>query len=114
VSTERVHVDTTEDGLKEYAHFDKETGDLLCLEREEDVQSVLDWCKGRYNEGLANRYCEFRLVGSYPPNVVRLFAQKWGIDPDHAVVALGKDRDLTNKLLNDRDLSGFRTLAGRY
>jgi hypothetical protein len=111
--TERVLVDTT-DGLKEYAHFDKQTGDLLCLEREEDVESVLEWCKGRYNDGLANSLCEFRHVARFPHNVIHIFAKKWGIDPNQIVAALGKDKDLTSKLLNDRDLGGFRTLPGTY
>lgn len=97
----------------EYAHFDAD-GNLVALEREEDVESVLEWAKARYNEGLADRHCEFRHVGSYPANVLEIFARKNGIPPGQIQSALGKDQELTKRLLNDRDLSGFRTLAGRY
>jgi hypothetical protein len=113
--SDRIVVDDgAETGVKEIAHFDPTTGDLLALERVEDVEAVLEWCKGRYNEGLVNRHSEFRQVGSYPANVISIFEKKHGLKPGEAAIALGKDKHLTNKLLNDPDLSGFRTLAGRY
>lgn len=118
----RVLVDTYEDGTKEYAHFDPVTGDLLHVERVEDVEKVLDWCKGRFNEGLANHHCEFRHVGSYPQGVLEIFGRKHGIKRANesetyahaAMRVLGKDEELTKLLVNDRDLSGFRVLPGRY
>lgn len=120
--SQRVLLETYEDGTKEYAHFDEQTGDLLHVERVEDVESVLDWCRGRFNAGLANRHCEFRHVGSYPQGVLEIFGRKYGIKRAHesetyanAVTrALGKDKELTKLLVNDRDLSGFRTLPGTY
>ncbi len=109
----RIRVDA-DDGGVEYAWFDDATGDLLHLEREEDVEPVLEEAKACFNEGLVNRKSEFRRVGSYPMNVLRIFAQKWGLSPDTVIRDLGKNYDLTMKLVNDRDLSGFRTLPGRY
>jgi hypothetical protein len=101
-------------GVQEVAHFDQTTGDLIGIERVQDVEPVLEWCRGRYNEGIVNRHCEFRLVGSYPPNIIEIFAGKNGLTFDQVIGALGKDKDLTNRLLGDSDLSHFRTLAGRY
>lgn len=109
----RVFLDR-DDGGVEYAYFDDTTGDLQAIERVENVEAVLEECKANFNEGLVNRKSEFRRVGSYPANAVRLFARKWGIDPNEVVKALGKDWDLTSKLLNDSDLAHFRTLPGRY
>ena len=109
----RIRVEHNDGGV-EYAWFDDATGDLLSIEREDDVEPVLEHAKSCFNEGLVNTKCEFRRVGSYPLNVLRIFAQKWGIDPDRVLHELGKNHDLTMKLVNDRDLSGFRTLPGQY
>jgi hypothetical protein len=100
------------DGTREYLHYDEQE-QTFSIRRVADVSGVLDWCKGRFNEGLANRHCEFRHVASFPPEVLAIWARENGIDPRYVTQALGKDRDLTKRLLNNRDLSGFRTLAGR-
>ena len=109
----RIRVDA-DDGGVEYAWFDDATGDLLSVEREEDVEPVLEEAKACFKEGLVNRKSEFRRVGSYPPSVLRIFAAKHGLDADRVLRDLAKDWSLTRLLLNDRDLSGFRTLPGRY
>ena len=109
----RVFLEKDEYGV-EYAYFDDATGDLQAVERVQDVEPILEEAKACFNEGLVNRKSEFRRVGSYPPNAIRLFAAKHGIDPDRVVRDLAKDWNLTRLLLNDRDLSGFRTLPGRY
>lgn len=108
----RVLVDTDEAGT-EIAHFDAD-GNLEAIERIEDVEPILDAAKAAFNLGLVNKASEFRRVGSYPPNVLKIFAKKWGIDPNTIIQRIGKDRELTSLLLNDRELSGFRTLPGTY
>lgn len=115
MSTTPVVVDDgVETGVKEIAHFDDTTGDLLALQRVQDVEGVLNWCKGRYNEGLVNRHSEFRQVASYPRGAIEIFAKKWGLPSDEVERLLIKDKKLTDKLLSDPDLSGFRTLPGRF
>lgn len=104
-------VDRTEAGA-EYLKYNP-SDDTFTIVHADDPASVLEWCKGRFNEGLANRFCEFRHVASYPPIVLEIWAKENGVDPRYVTQALGKDRDLTKRLLNNRDLSGFRTLAGR-
>jgi hypothetical protein len=104
-------VETTEAGA-EYLKYNP-AEDSFTVVHVDDPAPVLEWCKGRFNDGLANRYCEFRHVASYPPIVLEIWARENGIDPRYVTQALGKDRDLTKRLLNNRDLSGFRTLAGR-
>lgn len=97
----------------EFAHIDAE-GNLEAVERVEDVEPVLEAAKAAFNIGLQNKASEFRRVGSYPANCLRIFAQKWGLDPNTIIQRIGKDKELTRLLLNDRDLSGFRTLPGSY
>lgn len=108
--TSRHFVDFDVDGSKRFAHFDDETGDLLAIEREEDVESVLNWAKGRYNEGLADSRCEFRQVGSYPWNTIVIFAKKHGLDPKRVMKEIGPNKQLTELLISDPDLSKFQTL----
>ena len=114
----RVFLDADDAGV-EYAWFDDATGDLLSIERVEDVEQVLEDCKRQFNEGLVNQKSEFRRVSSYPPNALRLWAKQkglnwYGIGAEEMAKLLCKDEKLTSQLLNDRDLSGFRTLPGRY
>lgn len=98
------------DGIREILHFD-EGEQKFHLERVADVEPVLEWCKGRYNEGLASRFCEFRHVGRYPWVIVQIFAKKWGVKDPWAML---KDKEMVNRLLSDSDLSLFRTLPGNY
>lgn len=91
----------------------EEDGDTFHIERVEDVEGVLDWCKGRFNEGLANAKCEFRQIASYPPVILEIFGKKRGVTDPAWYLKRGSE-DLMKELLLDRDLSGFRTLAGRY
>lgn len=100
----------TSDGIAETLHFD-EGEQKFHLRRVEDVESVLDWCKGRYSEGLVNRYCEFRHVGRYPFTVVQIFAKRWGFDDPWAML---KNREMVDRLIADSELSYFRTLPGNY
>lgn len=109
----RVLLDSDEYGI-EYAYFDDATGDLQALERVSNVEPILEEAKACFNEGLVDRKSEFRRVGSYPPNALRIFAANHKLDPDRVVKDLAKDWSLTRLLLNDRDLSGFRTLPGKY
>ena len=114
----RVFLDR-DDSVTEYAWFDDTTGDLQGIERVGDAQPIVDWCKERANEGLVDRKSEFRLVARYDPEVLRIWCKQWGLDangmdPDALANAIGKDDDLTRKLLADYDLSKFRTLPGTY
>jgi hypothetical protein len=108
--------DGRESGIREEIHFD-ESGDGFHLVRVEDVEGTLDWAKGRYSEGLANRACEFRHVGEYPPTVIELFAKKYfGPQATYETFLHRSKHDpkVVKALLADRDLSGFRVLAGHY
>jgi hypothetical protein len=102
--------DGSESGIREEVTYDT-ADERVVIKRVEDVEPVLDWCKGRYNEGLVNRHSEFRHVGRYPVNVLNIFAKKWGF-PDYG--ACLKDKEMMNRLINDSDLAYFRTLPGRY
>lgn len=98
------------DGIREVLHFD---GDTVSLERVQDVESVLEWCKGRYNEGLANKHCEFRHVASIPTTVIDLYAKLYlGPQAQWSDLLKRENDGLFKQMLNDRDLSGFRSLGG--
>lgn len=99
-------------GASETLHFD-DTEKTFTVERVEDVESTLDWCKGRYNEGLANRHCEFRHVARIPVNVLILWGRMRGFT-DPAWYLQKSAMPLIKEVLADRDLSGFRTLPGHY
>lgn len=108
--------DGAETGVREELHFD-DSADGFHLVRVEDVEGTLDWAKGRYSEGLANRECEFRHVGEYPATVIELFAKKYfGPEATYETFLHRSKHDpkVVKALLADRDLSGFRTLAGHY
>lgn len=118
--SERFFVDK-EGSADRYATFDRD-GNLVSVEVVDDAEPVLEWCKGRFNADTANRFkSDFWHAGSYPVGVLEVFGRKLGIQPTlsesvGAIVArmLGKDKDMTRMLLNDRDLSGFRTMPGRF
>jgi hypothetical protein len=97
------------DGIEERVHFDAD-GELVALQRLEDVEPYLEAAKRQRNDGLADRKSEFRRVGSYPFTVWQIFARKNGV----TVERLLKDRDLIMRMVNDRDLAGFRTLEGSF
>jgi hypothetical protein len=102
-----------EDGAVERLHFD-DVENTVTLSRVDDVQSVLDWCKGRFNAGLADSLSEFRQIASIPPDVLAIWANAKGYKLP-ADWMLRKDyHDLVIAAAHDRDLSGFRTLAGTY
>jgi hypothetical protein len=67
--TERIYLDRGDSGIV-YAWFDDTTGELLSIERVEDVEPVLEPAKSCFNDGLVNRKSEFRRVGTYPMSVV--------------------------------------------
>lgn len=98
-------------GASETLHFD-DTEDTFTIKRVEDVEATLDWCKGRYNEGLANRHCEFRHVARIPVNVLILWGRMRGLT-DPAWYLQKNAEPLIKEVLADRDLCGFRTLPGR-
>lgn len=98
-------------GGSETLHFD-DTEETFTIKRVEDVEATLDWCKGRYNEGLANRHCEFRHVARIPVNVLILWGRMRGLT-DPAWYLQKNAEPLIKEVLADRDLCGFRTLPGR-
>jgi hypothetical protein len=109
IDENRVLIDET-DGVREILHLD---GDKFAIERVQDVEETLEWCKGRYNEGLVNRNCEFRQIASLPENALVIWGKGRGIDVPNWY--LKKEyQDLVVEAAHDRDLSGFRTLPGHY
>ena len=100
-------------GAVEKLHFD-EGADTFTIERVVDVEPVLDWCKGRYNEGIANRHCEFRQIASIPPEVLELWARLKRYNLPGQWYLQKQYHHLVVEAAHDRDLSGFRTLAGEF
>jgi hypothetical protein len=101
--------------VAELLHFD-EAADTIAIERVQDVEATLEWCKGRYNEGLANRHCEFRHIASIPTNALQIWGEKtYGAGSLPAEWWLKKEyHHLVIRATHDSDLSGFRTLSGNY
>jgi hypothetical protein len=98
------------DGAREILHLED---DKFVIERVEDVESTLDWCKGRYNEGLANRHCEFRHFASIPETALLIWGKGRGITVPNWYMKK-EYHDLVVEAAHDRDLSGFRTLSGNF
>src|ERR1700730_5126644 len=96
-------------GGTEYLHFED---DGFTIERVVDVEPVLDWCKGRFNAGLANSLSEFRQIASLPPSVLDIWGKVRGLPPQW--YSLKEYHNLVVQAAHDRDLSGFRTLAGHF
>jgi hypothetical protein len=115
---ERAHVDSntlvldTGSDVTERLHFDP-MGESFAIERVQDVEATLEWCKGRYNEGLVNQHCEFRQFASLPTNVLEIWGRNRGLT-DPAWYLKPEYQSLVVEAAHDRDLSGFRTLAGDY
>jgi hypothetical protein len=100
-----------ETGAREILHFDEGEG-TFSIERVADVEPVLEWCKGRYNEGIANRHCEFRPLASLPTVVLDIRGKARGL-PDGWYLKKEYQREVLNAA-HDPDLSGFRTMSGEF
>ena len=98
------------DGITETLHFD-EVEQTFTIKRVEDVESVMDWCRAHYNEVHVNKHNEFRFLGRYPITIAQVFAKKWGFPNWQECL---KHKDMFYRLISDRDLSKFRTVAGNY
>jgi hypothetical protein len=86
----------------------------LHIVRSQDVESTVEWCKGRYNEGIVNRHSEFRQFASLPPNALAIWgAANYPGLPD-VWWELKQYHNLVLKAAHSRDLGYFRTLAGNY
>lgn len=100
------------DGITEYFDFDEVTSEVT-VRRVRDVEKLLETNKRIYNEGLQNRHCEFRRVGSYDELAVSMWKEWRGIPKEVDVFRRGNER-LLEALVNDPDMQLFRTLPGRY
>lgn len=100
------------DGITEYFDFDDLTKEVT-VRRVRDVQPLIEENKRIFNEGLQNRHCEFRRIGSFDPMVVEQWKLNRKIPKDVDVFARGNEKLLT-LLVNDPDMAAFRTLPGRY
>lgn len=98
-------------GARETLHHD-ESADTFVIQRVEDVEPVLEWAKGRYNEGIANRHSEFRQIAEVPYSVLDIWGKARGL-PDGWYFKKEFDH-LVMDAVHDRDLSGFRTLPGEF
>lgn len=81
----------------------------------EDVESVLEWCKGRFNEGIVDRHCEFRQMASVPVSALEMWASAKG----HKGLPAGwmyqkRYHELVVRAAHDSDLAGFRTMPGEF
>lgn len=94
--------------------FQDPSDGTFTIERIVDVEPVLEWCKARYNEGLANRHCEFRHMASLPPTALDMWARAQGYRLPSQWYLQKEFADLVTRAAHDRDLSGFRTLAGDF
>lgn len=100
------------DGITEYFDFDDVTSEVT-VRRVRDVQPLIDANKAMFNEGLVNKNCEFRHIGSYDEIVVKEWAKQRGIADYWDIFRKGNEK-LLSELVNDPDMSAFRTLPGRY
>lgn len=99
-----------ETGVEETAHFDAD-GNLSAVQRQADIEPLLDENKRVYNLGLVNRSSEFRKVASFDPITIEIFCKRWGVES--AALFRRENKELVKRLLNDPDLRHFRTLPGR-
>jgi hypothetical protein len=103
-------------GAVEKLTFDEMAG-TFTIERVADVEPVLDWCKGRFNEGVANRFSEFRHIASLPPEVLDLWPLAH-FGPNHGLPAQWylkpEYHHLVLKAAHDPDFGGFRTAPGHF
>lgn len=97
----------------ETLHFD-ESDNSFTIQRVQDVEPILDWCKGRYNEGIANQHCEFRQIASLPPGALDVWARSNGYGLPDGWYLKKQYHHLVMQAAHDRDLSGFRTLHGDF
>jgi hypothetical protein len=109
---ERDYLVETDNVARETLHFD-EAG--AHLRRVEDVESVLEFCKQRYSEGIVNRFCEFRHMAELPVSALEVWAAANG----HRGLPAGwmyqkQYHDLVIRAAHDSDLAGFRTAPGVF
>lgn len=89
-------------GITRYHHFDPATG-LTTIEEQQDVESILEVNKARFNEDDRRPGQEMRLVASIPMSLYMELDNK-GIIRDPAAF---------KRWLNDRDNRFFRTSPER-
>lgn len=94
--------------------FEDPSDGTFTIERVVDVEPVLEWCKGRFNEGIAQQHCEFRQIASLPPAALDVWARARGYRLPDGWYLKREYEGLVMDAAHDRDLSGFRTLAGEY
>lgn len=94
--------------------FEDPSDGTITIERVVDVEPVLEWCRGRYNEGIANAHSEFRQIASLPPEALDVWAKARGYRLPQNWYLKREYEALVMAAVHDRDLSGFRTLAGEY
>lgn len=83
---QRLLVETDTNGVSEYAHFDDD-GELIGVERTDDVESVLEENKRKTNEGNRGfgKSREWKFDGSIPPVVLLKWATDSGVPPHKAM-----------------------------
>jgi pantothenate kinase len=94
------------DGITEYLLYD-ETEDRFAIKQVFDAETLIEANKALFNEGLQNRKSEFRKVASYPANAEHFFREMYGANPFEK----GNEK-LLERIVNDPELRGFRTLPG--
>jgi hypothetical protein len=105
----RVLVDVDGGGIAEYAHFDSD-GNLLGLEWEADVESVLEANKRRQTDGAAGYgpSREWRHTASVPPIMLLKWAVEKGVHPSMLNSREGFE-DIVLKMVADPDYRFLRT-----
>lgn len=103
------------DGSAVYFDYDEAT-DTVLTKRTADVEPELEEAKRVVNEEI-DRKSEFRRIMSIPMGAAWTWAQLNGLkgDPDWWKKIFGRGgEELLSRLVHDRDMRGFRTLAGDY
>ncbi len=100
-------VETQEDGLSEFLHFDPD-GTAKGIEYKQDVEPVVDWCRATRGGPVGS---EFRHAGRYPVGELILYGRLNGID-DPTWYLKKKYGDLLTRLVNDAEHKAFRVWDG--
>jgi hypothetical protein len=90
--------------IKENLHYDTIT-DSLIIEREQDIEGILDTCKALANDAPTGWKGEVHHVASIPLIVYEKVLNETGID-------LLKDKAAMKRFLNDPDNKFLRTKLG--
>lgn len=111
--SERVLVDETYDGTREFAHFDAD-GNLVSLQWQTDVESVIDANKRAQNDGTRGygETREWKQVASIPTAILMDYALKrFGHTPQALAFVNTREGfdDVVKKLLKDPDYRWLRT-----